>query len=90
FLKNLKNIPAPDKYGGDDDFEVFENWLKALLRWMRLHRLGGPDLDEERLQILGQFLKGKAAEWYNDTVDTPQTWEWSFLDAICAMFERFL
>ncbi|KAH9942793.1 hypothetical protein B0H21DRAFT_884497 [Amylocystis lapponica] len=89
-LKNLKNIPPPDKYSGEDDYEIFESWLKTLLRWMRLYRLGGDNLDEERLQILGQFLKGKAATWYNDTIDNSIAWNWTFVDGVCALFERFL
>ncbi|KAH9840957.1 uncharacterized protein C8Q71DRAFT_854806 [Rhodofomes roseus] len=91
-LKNIKNIPTPSQYDGTDDYEQFENWLKTLLRWMSLFRLGGTTLDKERLYILGQFLKGKAADWYNDTIDTPTAngRPWTFLDALCGLFDRFL
>ena len=88
-IKNIKNLPQPDKYGGEDDLEVFESWLKTLLRWMRIMRLGGPTLDEERVQLLGQFLKSKASEWFNDTIDSTLVRgpPWTFTDAICALFE---
>ena len=80
------------KYAGEDDIELFEVWLKGLLRWLRVMRLGGPQLDEERVQLLGQFLKSKAAEWYNDTIDSSlvRAPQWTFKRAICALFERFL
>ena len=91
-LKNVKNLPTPDKYGGEDDIELFEGWFKALLRWLRFMRLGGPALDEERMQIMGLFLKGKAFDWYNDTIDSSLVRgpPWKFAEAVCAMFERFL
>ena len=91
-LKNIKNLPVPDKYEGEADAELFEGWLKGLIRWLRIMRLGGRALDEERTQILGQYLKGKAAEWYNDTIDTAMVHgpRWTFSEAVCALFERFL
>lgn len=46
-IKNIKNLPAPDKYAGEDDLEFLLNWLKALLCWLLTMRLGGPALEEE-------------------------------------------
>lgn len=91
-LKNVKNLPTPDKYGGEDDIELFEGWFKALLRWLRFMQLGGTALNEERTQIMGLFLRGKAFDWFNDTIDSSLVRgpPWGFIEAVCAMFERFL
>ena len=37
-LSTLK-LPSPARYGGDDDPEIFNNWLLDVLRYMRAHRL---------------------------------------------------
>ncbi|KAI0737519.1 hypothetical protein C8Q80DRAFT_1125296 [Daedaleopsis nitida] len=91
-LKNLKNVPSPEKYNGRDDAEEFMTWLRALLRWLEIHRVVGPDLDGDRVTVLGQFLTGAAMDWYDETVDTmhPQGRVWVFEDAVCAMFKRFI
>lgn len=91
-MKNLKNVPAPEKYSGKDDAEDFMSWLKLLLRWMELSRIVGPDLDGVRVNLLGQFLIGAAREWYDEIVDNiAHTGRiWVFEDAVCAMFTRFI
>ncbi|KZT06183.1 uncharacterized protein LAESUDRAFT_714528 [Laetiporus sulphureus 93-53] len=91
-LKNIKDLPKPNKYDGEDNREMFDSWLKSLLRWMCLTRLGGPNLDEECLQMLGQYLKGAASEWYNDTIDDidVDAQLWSFVEALCMLFRQFL
>lgn len=90
-LKNVKNLPTPDKYGGEDDIELFEGWFKALLRWLRFMQLGGTALNEERTQIMGLFLRGKAFDWFNDTIDSSLVRgpPWGFIEAVCAMFESY-
>lgn len=91
-LKNLKNIPSPEKYSGRDDAEEFIAWLKAMLRWLEIHRVVGYDLDGDRVTVLGQFLTGAALDWYDEIIDNihPQGRVWIFEDAICAMFKRFI
>ncbi|KZT03801.1 uncharacterized protein LAESUDRAFT_761648 [Laetiporus sulphureus 93-53] len=91
-LKSIKDLPKPEKYGGDDNREVFDAWIKSLMHCMRLARLGGPNLDEECLQILGQFLKGAASEWFNENVDDVEQDDepWTFVKALCALFKHFL
>ncbi|KDQ59354.1 hypothetical protein JAAARDRAFT_192858 [Jaapia argillacea MUCL 33604] len=90
-LKNLK-VPAPELYNGQDDIDIFEEWLQKLLRWLCLYRITGPELDYERLQILGQYVKGLAADWYNQEVDAPyrRVRAWSFESAIVGLHRRFL
>ncbi|OJT04654.1 hypothetical protein TRAPUB_4599 [Trametes pubescens] len=90
--KNLKNIPAPEKYAGEDDAEAFLGWLKAFLRWLALGRITGPDLDDYRVQILGQYLVKEARIWYDDVIDSIDGVGkyWSFEQAVCALYKRFI
>ncbi|KAI0038535.1 hypothetical protein FA95DRAFT_1578145 [Auriscalpium vulgare] len=89
-IKGLK-FSMPESYGGKDDLITFEVWLGALLRWLRLSQAVGPLHDGLRLDVLGQCLTDRAAKWYNDEIESPsrsQT-DWTFLDAILALFRRF-
>ncbi|KAL1937594.1 hypothetical protein VTO73DRAFT_13089 [Trametes versicolor] len=90
--KNLKNIPAPEKYQGEDDAEAFMGWLKAFLRWLALGRITGPDLDDYRVQILGQYLVKEARAWYDDVIDSIDGVGryWNFEQAMCALYKRFI
>lgn len=91
-MKNLKNIPSPDKYNGEDDADVFMAWLKAFLRWLALGRIVGPDLDIDRVQLLGQHLIKDARQWYDDTIDSFDGVGrlWSFEQSMCALYRRFI
>ncbi len=93
-LKGLKNVPSPEKekYSGKDDAELFMSWLKQLLRWMEISRMVGPELDNTRVGLLGLFISDAAREWYVETIDNvPGSGiEWSFSDAICTMYHRFI
>ncbi|KAF9494614.1 hypothetical protein BDN71DRAFT_1507457 [Pleurotus eryngii] len=68
-LKPPSGIPKPDKYSGDANVEIFNNWLQSLLRWLRLQLYGGAERDGECVAMVGLFVEGKAATWYNDEVD---------------------
>ncbi|KAL1947388.1 hypothetical protein VTO73DRAFT_14349 [Trametes versicolor] len=91
-MKNLKNIPPPEKYGGEDDSDAFMGWLKSFLRWLALGRIIGPELDADRVQLLGQHLIKEARLWYDDTIDTFDGVgrDWSFEQSLCAMYKRFI
>ena len=90
-LKHVKPSP-PEKYDGSDDTEVFEDWVKAVLRWMRILSLAGPALDSHRVLVLGTLLTGPALRWYNQEVAAPYRTErhWSFEKVMCAMYRRFI
>lgn len=90
--KNLKNVPAPDKYGGEDDAEAFLSWMKAFLRWLVLGRIVGPGLDHDRVYLLGQYLTKEARSWYDDAIDSLDGVgrAWTFEQAICALYRRFI
>jgi hypothetical protein len=85
-IKNLK-VPPPEKYEGEDDADIFINFLKAVLRYMSLMRLCGHDYDEERILVLGTLLKGRAELWYNTMIDD-KSLEFDLL--VIALFKRFV
>lgn len=91
-MKNLKNVPPPEKYAGDDDSEAFLSWLKSFLRWLALGRIVGPDLDADHVQLLGQHLTKEARSWYDDAVDNFSGIgrHWTFEQTICTLFRRFI
>ncbi|KAI0038502.1 hypothetical protein FA95DRAFT_1505571, partial [Auriscalpium vulgare] len=90
-IKGLK-FTMPGGYDGEDNLITFEVWLGALLRWLRLSQAVGPEYDALRLDALGQCLTDRAAKWYNDEIESPTRSQvnWTFLDAILALFRRFI
>ena len=90
-FKSLK-LEQPEKYEGKDDLEHFESWLSRTCRWMRLAGLTGPNLDSERIIVLGQILSGQALVWYNSVIDSPDRIEtvWTFQTAVTALYTRFV
>ncbi|KAJ8693221.1 hypothetical protein PTI98_010460 [Pleurotus ostreatus] len=91
-VKPPSGIPKPDKYSGESDVEVFNNWLQSLLRWLRLQLYGGDDRDSECVAMIGLFVDGKAATWYNDEVDGmyQRHRSWTFARVILDMYDRFV
>lgn len=91
-IKNIK-VTAPDKkYAGDDDIEVFDNWLISLLRWLRVCGVNGPQKDQLRVDLCGTCLTGMAADWFAEEVESfnREIEEWRFDDLVCAMWKRFI
>ncbi|KAF7422274.1 hypothetical protein PC9H_010430 [Pleurotus ostreatus] len=91
-LKPPSGIPKPDKYSGEADVEIFNNWLQSLLRWLRLQLYGGAERDGECVAMVGLFIDGKAATWYNDEVDGMyrRHRSWTFARVILDMYDRFV
>ncbi|KII83084.1 hypothetical protein PLICRDRAFT_180741 [Plicaturopsis crispa FD-325 SS-3] len=44
-------VKLPSPYAGQDDIEAFDEWLNAVLRYLRLNRAGGPEYDALRIEI---------------------------------------
>jgi hypothetical protein len=90
-LKNLK-LPQPEKYAGEDDIEVFENWLSGLLKWFRITGCTGKQHDKLRVELCGTNLKDLASDWYRTEVEAfnREIIEWSFTDLICTIYRRFI
>ena len=43
-FKGVK-APGPEPYGGKNDIEVFDNWLRNLLRFFQLNKMCGYEYD---------------------------------------------
>ena len=91
-MKNLKGLPTPEKYGGEDDSPAFMGWLKSLLRWLALGRITGPELDTDQVHLLGQYLVKEARLWYDDAIDNFDGVgsNWDFEQSVCALYRRFV
>ncbi|KAF9487542.1 hypothetical protein BDN71DRAFT_1513863 [Pleurotus eryngii] len=91
-LKLPSGILKPDKYSGDADVEIFNNWLQSPLRWLHLQLYGGAERDSECVAMVGLFVEGKAATWYNDEVDGMyrRHWSWTFARVILDMYDHFV
>ena len=84
--------PKPGKYGGQDDIEKFNDWLTQLLKYFRTFKVTGYGHDVDCVLYTGLYLKGIAAEWYDQEVELPDRRidYWSFKDLICGLFKRFI
>jgi hypothetical protein len=89
--KQIK-ISTPDPYEGQDDVEVFSTWVMNIARFFNLTRLVGKKLDQQRVVVLGDLLKGQAREWYNAEVRSPERIQgkWTLLEVVYALQEQFV
>jgi hypothetical protein len=86
-------MSEPSKYSGNRNHEVFLQWLNQFLNWLRSHYYCGDEADVSRLNLLGNYVDGIAADWYAADIDNPERISaepMSFIDAICAMHRRFV
>ncbi|KAJ6561590.1 hypothetical protein B0H19DRAFT_1068348, partial [Mycena capillaripes] len=88
----MLKIPAPDKYNGSKDIKIFESHVSAIVQWMQIMGLGGPEHDEKRKGIHSFYLTGNAKEWYDTRVNgiqRPQK-KWTHLQMILGLFDQFI
>jgi hypothetical protein len=90
-VKGIKVSP-PEKYGGEDDIEIFDAWIAGLLRWLRVQNVCGPKRDVLRVDLCGTTLKGLAADWFAEEVESfhRAVEDWLFEDVVCALYKRFI
>ncbi|KAK7678118.1 hypothetical protein QCA50_018911 [Cerrena zonata] len=90
-LRQLK-LTLSGTYDGKDDIDIFDSWMSQICQWMRLARLCGPELDSERVDVLGTLLTGDALQWYNSVIDNPNRLDlaWDFESALVALYTRFV
>jgi hypothetical protein len=90
-LKSIK-ISPPDSYGGEDDIEVFDNWVTRLLRWLRIQNVCGRRKDSLRVDFCRSTLKGLAAGWFAEEVESfhRSIEVWHFKDVVCALYKHFI
>jgi hypothetical protein len=80
------------KYLGNRNHNVLQ-WLNQFLNWLRSHYHCGDDVDFSRINFLGNYLDGVAADWFAADIDNPDKVmdaPITFIDAICAMHRRFV
>ncbi|KII89572.1 hypothetical protein PLICRDRAFT_28927 [Plicaturopsis crispa FD-325 SS-3] len=89
-FKDGVKLPAP--YAGQDDIEVFDEWLNCVPQYLRLNKAGSPEYDVLRVEIAAGNLSGLAASWVNDEVTGPERVQryWTFKNMIVAMHRRFI
>src|ERR1700677_3909675 len=83
----------PLKYAGNQNHNVFVQWLTQFLNWLQSHYRCGEEADFSCLNFLGNYLEGIAADWFAADVDNPDKLSlepMKFVDAICAMHRRFV
>jgi hypothetical protein len=81
------------KYAGNKNHDVFLQWLNQFLNWLRNHYYCGDEADFSRLNLLGNYIEGSAADWYAAHVDNPNRIDlepMKFTDAICTMHQHFI
>lgn len=90
-VRGIKVSP-PEKYGGEDDIEKFDAWIAGLLRWLRVQNVCGPKKDVLRVDLCGTTLKGLAADWFAEEVESfyRAVEDWLFEDVVCALYKRFI
>ena len=90
--KNGPRVPTPPMYKGEEDTEKYEHWLSSLLRWLRVNKICGPDLDADRVEYAAMYLEGTALTWFNDNVDGLYRHKnvWSFKEVITGLYDRFI
>ncbi|EEB07820.1 hypothetical protein SJAG_02928 [Schizosaccharomyces japonicus yFS275] len=54
------DIEKPPMYSGESDVSTFENWCYLMSEYLFFNNV--PPLYHHR--VMGQFLRGKALEWY--------------------------
>ena len=91
YLKRTR-FGEPPKYDGKDDESAFNAWLSQWLTHFRRLRIVGPDLDADRVDLLGSALEGKASEWYYENVASPYRAQrhWTFEEAVVELYRRFI
>jgi len=83
----------PTKYSSSRNHDTFMQWLNQFLNWLRSHYYCGDAADFSRLNFLGNYVEGIAADWYTGDVDNPNKMSMElmkFVDAICMMHRRFI
>src|SRR5262245_38121533 len=90
-MKNIKPV-LPEKYGGEDDIESFENWLAGVLRWLCVTGVTGKSKEQLRVDLCSTTLKGLAANWFHLEVKSfdRKVCDWTFTDLIVAMYGWFI
>ncbi|KAL0068897.1 hypothetical protein AAF712_003890 [Marasmius tenuissimus] len=80
----IQNIPRPGFYYGEQDFLVFDDWVRDLVRWLNVANLCGEEVrwsktcgsyvltavDMFRKNTLVSFLRSDARDWFVDVIES--------------------
>ena len=84
----------PKKYGGSPKMVDLEEWLSATVYRMALQKLGGQEIeiDRVRVMLLIDSLEGAAYKWMMKHVVhvTRRVQYWTFRDVIHGLYDRFV
>lgn len=69
-------------YDGKDDLDIFDQWVYEVDTWKDLYQLG----DRQMIQILVQFMSGKASRFFMKHVAMRQC-DWTLKSIYKALFE---
>ncbi|GJE98497.1 hypothetical protein PsYK624_147290 [Phanerochaete sordida] len=91
-MKLRPEPPAP--YRGSSDHEAFWKFFLEFIRYARLGRLAGPELETEAILFLGTVLADEPATWFRDDIE-PYIWETgddrkTLAGVLCSMYKRFV
>lgn len=82
------------KYKGEDDYDILEQFCIDMFRMMRIMHLSGPsfEIDDERVELIGNNLKGKAVSWFNREIDLAnhEGKTMTTKDVIRGLYDRFV
>ncbi|KAL0568222.1 hypothetical protein V5O48_013772, partial [Marasmius crinis-equi] len=79
----IQNIPRPGFYYGDQDFLIFDDWIRDLVRWLCVANLCGEEVrwsrkrncyvltavDMFRKNTMVSFLRADARDWFIDAIE---------------------
>jgi len=86
-VKSMK-ISQPKAYKGQDNIDIFDEWVNQILRWFRIYKVTGPIHDGDRVMYAGACLEDLAGQWFDQEVESPDCTirHWTFEDLVCALF----
>jgi len=85
-------ISQPKAYKGQDNINIFDEWVNQILRWFRIYKVTGPICDGDGVMYAGACLEDLAGQWFDQEVESPDRTirHWTFEDLVCALFVRFI
>jgi len=68
-VKSMKiSISQPKAYKGQDNINIFDEWVNQILRWFRIYKVTGPIHDGDRVMYAGACLEDLAGQWFDQEV----------------------
>jgi len=86
-VKSMK-ITQPKAYKGQDNINIFNEWVNQVLCWFRIYKVTGPARDGDRVTYMGACLEDLAGQWFDQEVEGLDCMihYWTFKGLICTLF----